>query len=189
MTTTTTPTTKGRIEPRADKVAIVDEITAKLNSSVAVFVSEYRGLSVGQLANLRTPLRAAGAEHKVYKNTLARLAATSAGFEGLNEYLLGPTALTFVTGDSVAAAKALLDLSRTNPLLVIKGGMLGTSPMSADDVKALATLPSREELLARLAGAFQAPLVKTAGLLQALPRNFAYGLSALIEKQSATEAA
>ena len=89
----------------------------------------------------------------------------------------------------MAAAKALLDQSKVNPLLVIKGGMLGTSPMSADDVKALASLPSREELLARLAGAFQAPLVKTAGLLQALPRNFAYGLSALIDKQAAAEAA
>ena len=113
MTTTTTP--------RPEKVAIVEEITAKLNESVAVFVSEYRGMSVGQLANLRTPLRAAGAEHKVYKNTLARLAATDAGYESLNEYLLGPTALTFVTGDSVAAAKALLDQSKANPLLDHQG--------------------------------------------------------------------
>lgn len=181
MTTTTTP--------RPDKVAIVEEITAKLNESVAVFVSEYRGMKVGQMANLRAPLRAAGAEHKVYKNTLARLAATDAGYESLNEYLLGPTALTFVTGDSVAAAKALLDQSKANPLLVIKGGVLGDAPMTADDVKALASLPSREVLLAQLAGAFQAPLVKTAGLLQALPRNFAYGLSALIDQKAAAEAA
>ena len=188
-TTTTTTSTTGRSEPRADKVAIVEEITGKLNNSVAVFVSEYRGMSVGQMANLRTPLRDAGAEHKVYKNTLARIAATNAGFEGLNEFLLGPSALTFVTGDSVAAAKALLDQSKTNPLLVIKGGMLGDAPMSADDVKALASLPSREVLLAQLAGAFQAPLVKTAGLLQALPRNFAYGLSALIDQKAAAEAA
>jgi len=181
MTTTTTP--------RPDKVAIVEEITGKLNESVAVFVSEYRGMKVSQIANLRAPLRAAGAEHKVYKNTLARLAATDAGYESLNEYLLGPTALTFVTGDSVAAAKALLDQSRLNPLLVIKGGVLGDAPMTADDVKALASLPSREVLLAQLAGAFQAPLVKTAGLLQALPRNFAYGLSALIDQKAAAEAA
>lgn len=181
MTTTTTP--------RPDKVAIVEEITAKLNESVAVFVSEYRGMKVGQMASLRAPLRAAGAEHKVYKNTLARLAATDAGYESLNEYLLGPTALTFVTGDSVAAAKALLDQSKANPLLVIKGGVLGDAPMTADDVKALASLPSREVLLAQLAGAFQAPLVKTAGLLQALPRNFAYGLSALIDQKAAAEAA
>jgi large subunit ribosomal protein L10 len=185
MTTTITQ----RSEPRADKVAIVEEITAKLNDSVAVFVSEYRGMSVGQLADLRSPLRDAGAEHKVYKNTLARIAATDAGFESLNEYLLGPTALTFVTGDSVAAAKALLDQSKANPLLVIKGGVLGDAPMTADDVKALASLPSREVLLAQLAGAFQAPLVKTAGLLQALPRNFAYGLSALIDQKAAAEAA
>jgi len=181
MTTTTTP--------RPDKVAIVEEIAAKLNESVAVFVSEYRGMKVSQMANLRAPLRAAGAEHKVYKNTLARLAAADAGYESLNEYLLGPTALTFVTGDSVAAAKALLDQSRANPLLVIKGGVLGDAPMTADDVKALASLPSREVLLAQLAGAFQAPLVKTAGLLQALPRNFAYGLSALIDQKAAAEAA
>ncbi len=181
MTTTTTP--------RPEKVAIVEEITAKLNESVAVFVSEYRGMKVSQMANLRSPLRAAGAEHKVYKNTLARLAAADAGYESLNEYLLGPTALTFVTGDSVAAAKALLDQSRANPSLVIKGGVLGDTPMTADDVKALASLPSREVLLAQLAGAFQAPLVKTAGLLQALPRNFAYGLSALIDQKAAAEAA
>ena len=142
-------------------------------------------MSVGQMAELRGPLRDAGAEHKVYKNTLARLAATATpDYDGLNDHLIGPTALTFVTEDSVAAAKALVDHAKANPLLVIKGGMLGDSPMTADDVKALASLPSREELLARLAGAFQAPLVKTAGLLQALPRNFAYGLSALIEKQA-----
>lgn len=181
MTTTTTP--------RPDKVAIVEEIAAKLNESVAVFVSEYRGMKVSQMANLRAPLRAAGAEHKVYKNTLARLAATDAGYESLNEHLLGPTALTFVTGDSVAAAKALVDQSKANPLLVIKGGVLGDAPMTADDVKALASLPSREVLLAQLAGAFQAPLVKTAGLLQALPRNFAYGLAALIDQKAAAEAA
>jgi len=176
-------TTEPTHEPRADKVAIVEEITGKLNDSVAVFVSEYRGLSVGQLAGLRGPLRDAGAEHKVYKNTLARLAATNAGYDSLHEHLLGPTALTFVTGDSVAAAKALVDQARATPLLVIKGGVLGDSVMSADDVKALASLPSREELLARLAGAFQAPLAKTAGLLSALPRNFAYGLNALIQQQ------
>ena len=135
--------------PRPDKVAVVEEITAKLKEARAVFVSEYRGMTVGQLAELRTPLRAAGAEHKVYKNTLARLAATAAGLEGLNDHLTGPTALTFVTEDSVGAAKALVDQAKANPLLVIKGGMLGDSPMSADDVKALASLPSREELLAR----------------------------------------
>ncbi len=176
-------------EPRADKVAIVDEVAGKIGESVAVFVSEYRGMSVADLAELRSPLREAGAEHKVYKNTLVKLAAEKAGATALVEHLSGPTALTFVTGDSVAAAKALTDRAKANPALVVKGGLLGESPMSADDVKALADLPSREVLLAQLAGALQAPLVKTAGLLQALPRNFAYGLDALIQKQQDAAAA
>ena len=171
--------------PRTEKVAIVEEITSKLTASSAVFVTEYRGMTVGALATLRGSLRQTGAEHKVYKNTLARFAAEQAGVEGLTELLVGPTALTFVTGDAVAAAKALRDAARTNPLLVLKGGALGTSALSAADVTALAELPSREELLARFAGALEAPLVKTAGLLQALPRNFAYGLAALIDKQAA----
>jgi large subunit ribosomal protein L10 len=174
--------------PRPEKVAVVDEIASKLTAASAVFVTEYRGMTVGALATLRGSLRQADAEHKVYKNTLARFAADRAGVEGLKELLVGPTALTFVSGDSVAAAKALRDAARTNPLLVLKGGALGTSTLSAADVTALADLPSREELLAQFAGALQAPLVKTAGLLQALPRNFAYGLSALIERQTAAAA-
>jgi large subunit ribosomal protein L10 len=172
-------------EPRAEKVAIVEEITAKLTAAKAVFVSEYRGLNVSALATLRGSLREAGAEHKVYKNTLARFAVRQAGLDSLEELLVGPTALTFVAEDSVAAAKALRQAARTNPLLVLKGGALGASPMSAAELVALADLPSREELLARFAGALQAPLVKTAGLLQALPRNFAYGLSALIDQKTA----
>lgn len=174
--------------PRPEKVALVEEITAKLTGATAVFVTEYRGMKVGQLATLRGALRETGSEHKVYKNTLARFAAEQAGLDGLKELLVGPTALTFVSEDSVAAAKALRDASKANPLLVLKGGALSGSVLSAADVTALADLPSREELLARFAGALQAPLVKTAGLLQALPRNFAYGLSALIDQQSASAA-
>jgi large subunit ribosomal protein L10 len=171
--------------PRSDKVATVDEIASKLRGARAVFVTEYRGLKVGALATLRGSLRQSGAEHKVYKNTLARFAAEKAGLDGLKELLVGPTALTFAGDDSVAAAKALRDAARTNPLLVLRGGLLGDNVLSAADVTALADLPSREELLARFAGALQAPLAKTAGLLQALPRNFAYGLAALIDQQSA----
>lgn len=182
--TATAETATGR-PPRAEKVAVVEEITAKLNDAQAVFVSEYRGLSVGQLADVRNALRGTGAQLVVYKNTLAKLAVREVGLEGLDELLTGPTALAFVTGDIAGSAKALRDASRTLPALVVKGGVLGGVPLSAADVAALADLPSREELLAQIAGAFQAPLVKTAGLLQALPRNFAYGLNALIEKQSA----
>lgn len=171
--------------PRPEKVAVVAEIAAKLSDAQAVFVTEYRGLTVTQLAGIRNALRPSDAEHAVYKNTLAKLAVREAGMSGLDELLVGPTALTFVKGDVAAAAKTLRDSARTLPALIVKGGVLGDSPLSASDVTALADLPSREELLARFAGALQAPLVKTAGLLQALPRNFAYGLQALIDKQAA----
>jgi large subunit ribosomal protein L10 len=182
MSETATTTTR---EPRADKVAIVDEITTKLDNALAVFVTEYRGMSVPAMADVRNALRPSDAQHVIYKNTLALRAVKNVGIEGLDEHLLGPTALTFVYGDVAGAAKALRDAAKTQPALIIKGGVLGSAALSADDVKALADLPSRDELLARFAGALQAPLVKTAGLLQALPRNFAYGLSALIEKQAA----
>jgi len=175
--------------PRSEKVAIVDEIAAKLTEAKAIFVTEYRGLNVTAMATLRGSLRNSGAEHKVYKNTLARFAAEKSGLTILTELLVGPTALTFVGDDSVAAAKALRDVARTNPQLVLKGGALGDKLLTAADITALADLPSREELLAMFAGALQAPLVKTAGLLQALPRNLAYGLSALVDQKTAAEAA
>ncbi|MFM2073106.1 MAG: ribosomal protein [Actinomycetota bacterium] len=172
-------------KPSLEKVAVVDEITAKLNEATAVIVTEYRGMSVGQLAALRRQLRPAGAEYKVYKNTLARFAAQNAGVGELADLLVGPSGITFVTGDAAAAAKALRDIAKTNPMLVLKGGVIGGKVITGKDVEALADLPSRDVLLARFAGALQAPLVKTAGLLQALPRNFAYGLKALIEQKEA----
>jgi len=171
--------------PRQDKVAVVDEVAAKLSAASAVIVTEYRGMSVGQLAQLRRQLRPAGGEYKVYKNTLARLAAEQVGLGSLSELLVGPCAITFVEQDAAAVAKALRDAAKANPLLVVKGGVMGGNVLSAADVEAIADLPSREVLLARFAGALQAPLVKTAGLLQALPRNFAYGLKALIDQQEA----
>lgn len=182
MTQTTTENTRA---PRQEKVDTVTEITERLRSADAVFVSEYRGMTVKQISTLRSTLRGVGAEHTVYKNTLARFAAEQAGIEGMESILVGPTALTFVSGDVAAAAKALRDGAKADPNLIIKGGVLSGVVLSAADVAALADLPSREELLARFAGAMQAPLVKTAGLLQALPRNFAYGLAALIDKQAA----
>ena len=171
--------------PRAEKVAVVEEITAKLKSSDAVFITEYRGMSVGQLAALRRALKPAGGEYKVYKNTLARFAAENAGLDGLADHLIGPSGIVFAGGDIAATAKALRDAAKANPLLIIKGGSMGSTVLSAKDVEALAELPSREVLLSMFAGALQAPLVKTAGLLQALPRNFAYGLRALIDQKAA----
>jgi large subunit ribosomal protein L10 len=171
--------------PRAEKVAVVDEVTAKFQAADAVFVTEYRGLKVSQLAGLRRALRPSGAEYKVYKNTLARFGAEKAGLDNLADFLVGPSGIAFANGDIAATAKALRDAAKANPLLIIKGGSMGSTPLTAKDIEALAELPSREALLAMFAGALQAPLVKTAGLLQALPRNMAYGLKALIDQREA----
>lgn len=191
MSTITTEATDrvGRAgEPRADKVAKVAEIAERLEAAPAVFVVEYRGLTVADLAAVRGELREAGAAMTVYKDSLARRAATAAGLDVINDFLTGPTAITFAGDDTVAAAKALDKAAKANPQFVLRGGAFGAAAMSVDDITALAELPSRDELLAKFAGGLQAPLVKTAGLLQALPRNFAYGLSALIEQRAETAA-
>ena len=169
--------------PRPEKVAVVDEVKGRFDAADAAILTEYRGLSVGELATLRRSLRAAGGDYKIYKNTLVRFAAQAKGLDELVPLLVGPTAIAFVEGDAVSVAKALRDFARTNPNLVVKGGLLGEGILSAKEATALADIPPREVLLARLAGGLAAPLQQFAGLLQALPRNLAYGLSALIEKQ------
>jgi large subunit ribosomal protein L10 len=174
--------------PRPEKVAVVNEVKGKLGAAEAVLLTEYRGLNVAALGRLRRELKPNGGDYKIYKNNLVRFAAQASGLDTLDELLTGPTALAFVSGDVAAVAKTLRDFARTNPALVVKGGVLGGKVLSATEVSALAELPSRDVLLARLAGAFQAPLTKTAGLLAALPRNFAYGLKALIDQQGGVPA-
>jgi large subunit ribosomal protein L10 len=176
--------------PRPEKAAVVAEVRDRLAASDAALLTEYRGLNVGEMAELRRSLRAAGGEYTIYKNTMVRLATAELGLD-LADLLTGPTAIAFVgarddggTGDAAAVAKALRDFSRSNRALVLKGGVLGDKVLGAEDLVSLADLPSREILLAQLAGGLQAPLVKLAGLLQALPRNFAYGLKALIDTRS-----
>jgi large subunit ribosomal protein L10 len=180
--------------PRPEKVAVVDEVRERFESANAALLTEYRGLDVTALQALRRALRDAGGEYKIYKNTLVRFAVREAGLE-IEDLLAGPTAIAFVgeqpdgsAGDAVLVAKALRDFARTNPALVVKGGVMDDRALSADDARALADVEPREVLLARLAGAFAAPMQQFAGLLQALPRNFAYGLSALIDKGGATDA-
>ena len=165
------------------KSGVIDDITNRLKSADASVLTEYRGLTVTDLAALRAALRPAQTDYKVYKNTLARRAAKDAGFTEMAELFEGPVAIAFVRpeGDAVTAAKALKEFAKTNPNLVVKGGMLGTDVLSVADLNALAEVPPREVLLARLAGGFQAPLVKAAGLFQAFTRNFAYGLKAYID--------
>ena len=170
---------------RTHKVEVVDEVKTRVGAATASIVSEYRGLTTAELAELRGTLAAVGGDYRIFKNTLVRLAIADGEYQPLSEYLNGPTALTFVQGDISAVAKALRDFSRNNPLLVIKGGLADGSLLSPGDLSALADLPPREVLLARLAGALVAPMQQMAGLLQALPRNMAYGLSALIDQRQA----
>jgi len=170
--------------PRREKVAVVEEVRQRLDQADAVIVTEYRGLKVKDLANLRRTLAPLGAEYRIFKNTLAKIAAGDGEREGFSDLLSGPTGLAFVQGDAAAVAKTLRDFARANPLLVIKGGLLGRSVLSPAAATALADLPSREQLLARLAGALAAPMQTMAGLLAAVPRNFAYGLSALADKRA-----
>ncbi|NIR40288.1 MAG: 50S ribosomal protein L10, partial [Actinobacteria bacterium] len=169
-------------DPRPEKVAVVEEVTQRFADADAALLTEYRGLDVPAMAELRRALREAGGEYKIYKNTLVRLAARDAGL-AIEELLVGPTAIAFVgqrpdgsAGDAAAVARALKEFAKTNEALIVKGGVLDDQLLSADDLKALADLPSRDVLLAQLAGAFQAPMAQLAGLLQALPRDFAYGL-------------
>jgi large subunit ribosomal protein L10 len=169
--------------PRPDKVAVVDEVRTHLAEADAVIVTEYRGLKVKDLAALRRGIAPLGADYKIYKNTLVRIAADQSP-DGFSSLLSGPTALAFVQGDAAAVTKALREFARTNPLLLIKGGLLGDSVLGPEATSALADLPSREVLLARLAGALAAPMQSLAGLVAAIPRNFAYGLAALRDKRA-----
>ena len=168
--------------PRPEKVAVVDEVREHFNEADAAILTEYRGLSVTEISQLRRNLRPAGGDYKVYKNTLVRFAARDLGLD-IESMLTGPTAIAFIKGDAVTVAKALRDFARTNPKLVVKGGLLGEKVLDAKDTTALADVAPREVLLARLAGGMAAPMVQFAGLLQALPRNLAYGLKALIDQK------
>ena len=173
--------------PRSEKVAVVEEVRQRFDDADAAILTEYRGLKVKDLAGLRRSLRSSGGDYKIYKNTLVRLAAQGSGLADLQEMLVGPTGIAFVDGDAAAVAKVLRDYARTNPLLVIKGGVLGDKVIGAAETSALADLPSRDVLLARFAGALAAPLQQLAGLLQALPRNLAYGLAALRDLRAEAE--
>ena len=175
----------GGAAAREQKAASIEEIRTKLGGADAAVLTEYRGLTVTAIAELRGALRPAGTEYKIFKNTLARRAAEEAGLNDLLGLLEGPTAIAFVNGDAVVAAKALRDFGRTNPALVVKGGLLGTTVLSPKDVEALADVPPRDVLLARLAGGFQAPLAKAANLFGALQRKTAYAFQALIDQRIA----
>lgn len=174
--------------PRADKVAVVDEVRDRFSSSDAALLTEYRGIDVAAMAELRRALREAGGDYKIYKNTLVRLAVRDLGLD-LEELLVGPTAIAFVPpgadgrpGDAATVAKALKEFSKGNEALVVKGGILGDTMLSAEDARALADLPSRDQLFAEFAGSMESILSDFAGLLDAKLREFAYAGEELIAK-------
>jgi len=171
---------------RTDKATAVAELAEQFRSSQATVLTEYRGLTVAQLKTLRRSLGTT-TTYAVAKNTLAKRAATDAGIEGLDDLFTGPTALAFVSGDVVEAAKGLREFAKTHPLLVIKGGVFEGRAMSAAEVTKLADLESREVLLAKLAGAMKANLSKAASLFQAPLSKTARLLAALEAKKREQE--
>ncbi len=173
---------------RTEKVAAVADVRSRVAATPTAVVTEYRGLTVAQIQELRRQLRAAGADYKVFKNTLVRRAVDGTAVEPLAAFLEGPTAIAFVSGDVSAVAKALRDFARGVPALVVKGGVLNGQALSGRDLAALADLPSRDVLLARLAGLIASPLTTMAGLLKAAPQGLAYGLAALIDQRGGAPA-
>jgi large subunit ribosomal protein L10 len=168
---------------RADKATAVADITERFRDSTATLITEYRGLTVANLAELRRSL-AGSATYAVAKNTLIKRAASEAGIEGLDELFAGPTAIAFVTGEPVDAAKAIKTFAKDNKALVIKGGYMDGHPLTVAEVERIADLESREVLLAKLAGAMKGNLAKAAGLFSAPASQFARLAAALQEKKA-----
>jgi large subunit ribosomal protein L10 len=160
------------------KQAVVSDINARLAKAQAVIVAEYRGLEVGAATGLRAKARKSGVYLRVLKNTLARRAVKGTPFEKLSEQMVGPL-IYGIADDPVAGAKVLAEFAKENDKFVIKGGAMPNSVMSAQDVKALATMPSREELLAKLLGTMQAPMAKLVRTMNEVPGKFVRTLAAV----------
>jgi len=175
--------------PRPEKVQAVADIRERIERAQAVFVAEYAGLSVKEQQELRRGLRAAGGEFRVVKMTLARRAVEEMGRSGLDDLLAGPAGLAYAYDDPTATARLLRDFARDHARLLVKGALFGSEVLLPERVAALADLEPRPVLLARVAGALQAPVARMAGLLAALPRGMATALSGLIDKKPAPPAA
>ena len=170
-----------------EKVAAVAEITEQFKGSTAAVITEYRGLSVPQISELRRSL-GEGATYSVAKNTLVKRAAAEAGVEGLDELFVGPTAIAFIEGEPVVAAKAIKTFAKDNKALVIKGGYMDGRALSVAEVEAIADLETREVLLAKLAGAMKGNLAKAAGLF-IQPASQVARLAAALQEKKDGEAA
>ena len=169
-------------DQRAQKSAVVDDVRGRFDEAEAILITEYRGLDVGQMAELRSALREAETVYKIYKNTLVRRALDEGIPAGLVDMLVGPTALAFVEKDPGAAAKALKEFSAANEALIIKGGLLNGELLDEAQVRELADLPSRDELLSSIAGGLAAPLQQIASMMNNLLSEMANLLQALADK-------
>jgi large subunit ribosomal protein L10 len=175
--------------PTRQKAQTIDALSKQLSRARMVIVTDYRGLNVADLQTLRGNLRPSGAEFHVAKNTLTRIAASNAGVAGLDSLLEGPSALVFAFEDPVQTAKAVSDFVRASRVLAVKGGVMGEREVTAADVEAIATLPSREELQAKLLGMLVSPMGRTLGVLSGPSRSMVHLLNARSENVGAALAA
>lgn len=172
---------------RQEKAAVIEEVSAQLAGAQSVVVAEYRGLSVESVTQLRKDARAAGVYLRVLKNTLARRAVVGTPFEGLSDKMSGPL-IYGISSDPVAAAKVLVNFARTNDKLVLAAGAMPGLVMDVNGVKALATMPSREELLSKLLGTMQAPIATFVRTLNEVPTKFVRGLAAVRDQKESQSA-
>ena len=175
--------------PTRQKAQTIEELSNQLSRASLVIVTDYRGLKVADLQTLRGNLRPTGGEIHIAKNTLTRIAANNVGVSGLDPMLEGPSALVFAFEDVVQTAKAVTDFVRTSRILSVKGGVMGDRAVSPADVEAIATLPSREELQARLLGMLVSPMSRTLGVLTGPSRSMVYLLNARSEQPELAQAA
>ncbi len=169
---------------RSEKAVVIEEVAAKVALAKSIIIAEYRGLEVGNITALRKEARANGVYLRVLKNTLARRAVADTPFAVLSDKMVGPL-IYGISTDPVAAAKVINNFAKTNEKLVLKGGALPNSVLDAEGVKALATLPSRDELLAKLMGTMQAPIAQFVRTLNEVPTKFVRGLAAVRDQKQA----
>ncbi|MDQ3954754.1 MAG: 50S ribosomal protein L10 [Actinomycetota bacterium] len=174
---------------RPEKVQAVEQISERFSKAEGVILTEYRGLTVGEMAELRTALREADADYKVLKNTLARIAAREVGHEELVDMLEGPTAIAFANRDPAAVAKALDDAAKKWPVLVIKGGLLAGKVITAEQAQALAKLEPRDVQLAKIAMMMNSPVQQLANVISALLRDLGSMLAQVADQKRESEAA
>ncbi len=174
---------------REEKAVLIDELRERLRGTDLVIVTDYRGLTVPQMQALRRELRAAGGQFRVAKNTLLRLAAEREGQPDLAPLLQGPTGIAFADGDMVTVAKAVTTFARNADALEVRGGLMNGQAIDAAGVAALASLPSREELLAKMLGSMQAPATQLVGVLSGVTRSLAYVLQARADQLQQAESA